>query len=279
MHRAIALALFAVLTTPALACIWTHGTDLRGEPVAFNNLSGEEMVRELRSFEPRARYEAYVAAHERKAKNQIDRQQRNDYAVALLHVGRTSDAIGELQALEREEPGRYITAVNLGTAYELAGDNARALQWIREGIRRNRNAHMGTEWLHVRILEAKAAMQRDPNWLKRNTVTGIDFGNKPIPKRAASLPRGNDGKPVSVEDLKQALYYQLDERYAFVGPPDAIVGSLLVEFANVLFRAETLESAIPIYREALRYGADPALVKQRIARAEQVLREAKARRK
>lgn len=263
---------------PAPACVWSYGTDLRGESVSINDISGKEAVDAFRKFDPRATYEAHVRAHQQRSKDQINRQERNDYAVALLHLGRVSEALGELVALEREEPGLYPTAANLGTAYELAGDNAKALQWIRESIRRNEQAHMATEWLHVRILEARTAMQRDPNWLKRNTISGIGFGNKAIPKRPVSFPRGNDGKPVDLFALKNAFVHQLDERYAFVGPPDPIVGSLLDEYANILFRTDTMESAIAVYREALRYGPpDPALSKQRMARAERVLRDSKAR--
>ena len=60
-------------------------------------------------------------------------------------------------ALERRYPGHHETAANLGTALELAGHDAPALQWIRIGIRRNADEHYGSEWLHVRILEAKIA--------------------------------------------------------------------------------------------------------------------------
>jgi len=49
---------------------------------------------------------------------------------------------------------------DLGTAYELAGKNEPALRWIREGLRRNPNSHKGTEWLHVKILEAKIEQEK-----------------------------------------------------------------------------------------------------------------------
>jgi hypothetical protein len=74
---------------------------------------------------------------------------RSDYAAVLIHRG------GALKAVEDEHPGEYIVAANLGTAYELSGDMAQAHRWIGEGIVRNPGAHEGTEWLHLRILEAE----------------------------------------------------------------------------------------------------------------------------
>src|SRR5437868_417932 len=54
---------------------------------------------------------------------------RNDYAVALIYLGRPLDAIPLLEALEKEKPGQYETAANLGTAFELADKNKEALHW------------------------------------------------------------------------------------------------------------------------------------------------------
>ncbi len=68
---------------------------------------------------------------------QVDFTNRNDYAVALVYLGRYDEAISLLQRLEKETPGHYATAANLGTAYELSGNNELALKWIKEGIRRN----------------------------------------------------------------------------------------------------------------------------------------------
>lgn len=76
------------------------------------------------------------------------------------------------------------------------------MRWIREGIRRNKDAHEGTEWLHVRILE-------------KNSVLGLDFGNGSGPvKPAKGWPAGNTGKPVKDEELITAIIYQLHERIA-----------------------------------------------------------------
>lgn len=131
-------------------------------------------------------------------------------AVALLHLGRASEAVALLAGIERTHPGSYVTAANLGTAYELAGNNEVALKWIRQAIRRR---------------------------------------------------------------------YQLEERYQFVGPPDPVVANILFDWGNLLFRTDALESAIAVYREALRFGVpQTALAQARLARAQEALRQ-HARRK
>src|SRR6185295_11499697 len=132
----------------------------------------------------------------------------NDYAVALIRRSEASRAVGILESIERGKPGEYVVAANLGTAYELSGDLARAHQWIREGIRRNPQSHQGTEWLHLRILEARMAVAKDPDWLLRNSVTGLDFGSDAQPRRPPQWPQGTEDG----EGVIAALVYQLHER-------------------------------------------------------------------
>jgi tetratricopeptide (TPR) repeat protein len=83
-----------------------------------------------------------------------------DKAVVTILSGDHQRGIAILLELEHAQPGDYNTAANLGTAYELAGENEQALTWIKEGLKRNPNSHRGTEWLHVLILQAKLEEER-----------------------------------------------------------------------------------------------------------------------
>jgi hypothetical protein len=172
---------------------------------------------------------------------------RNKYAVALMYLGRSKEAITLLQQMESEKPGEYSVAANLGTAFELSGDNHNALHWIKEGIRRNFNSHAGTEWLHVKILEAKIAQEKDPNYFQTHSVLNLD---------PAKIDSGVivDGSEMQVAQLIQALHYQLVERMKFVKPPDAPVGGLLYDLAVVEAATHTLEAALPILQMATEYG-------------------------
>jgi hypothetical protein len=177
--------------------------------------------------------------------------------------------------IEQTNPGLYATATNLGTAYELAGKNEHALSWIRAGMRRNPQSHEGSEWVHAAILETKLAMARNPNWLRTHSVLGLDFGTGTIPRMPSRFPRNNTGKTVDADEAEHAILVQMAERLQFVSPPDAIVGDLLFDYANLLMLTETMESAAAIYKLALRYDTPrAALAQQRLAHARSLVNRA-----
>lgn len=177
----------------------------------------------------------------------------NNLAVALLHLGEVKEAIKILEDWESKQPGQYFTAANLGTAYELNGENRKALDWIKEGIKRNKDAHYGTEWLHVKILEAKLALEKEPDWLDRHRVLGID-----PPK---NLPTDHLGQPKTLPELEDALVYQLHERLEFVKPPEPIVGQLLDDLSKVFAVKRTPEHAKAIRDLSLSYSASTEATK------------------
>ena len=99
------------------------------------------------------------------------------------------EAIELLEELEKKSPGQYAVAANLGTAYELNGDNRKALEWIKKGVERNPESHFGTEWLHVKILEAKIAIEQNPEWLSNHSVLETDFAvSETRPVRGSIAP-------------------------------------------------------------------------------------------
>lgn len=140
--------------------------------------------------------------------------ERNDYAVALVYSGRHLEAIVILLGIERDFPGKYATASNLGTAYELSGNLDEALKWISEGIKRNPGSHAGTEWLHVAILETKKKLKNDPHWLVSHSV--LD---------------GHQGRFRA--DKEKALEYQLNEWLNFVRSNDPVMYDLFVQAARL----------------------------------------------
>jgi tetratricopeptide (TPR) repeat protein len=273
MTRAFLSAIAIATALPALACINTYGTDLQGKRVETFFTGGDlvEYLTKPRSMDWRRQ--------KRRLGWNIENasiEQRNDYAAALLHVGEIKPALAILVQIERTKPGLYATATNLGTAYELAGKNEHALSWIRAGIRRNPRSHEGSEWLHVAILEAKLAMARDAGWLRSHSVLGLDFGNAAIPKLPARFPLDNRGNRLDAEDTRRAVHMQMAERLQFVAPPEAIVGDLLFDYANLLMLTDTMENAAGIYDLALRYGTPrPETARQRMAHARQVAKRAK----
>lgn len=256
--RTLALALLVwFCAPPAQACINEVATDREGRTLEMNDLVGAELVGRLQLNADTWSRDRTTRKAIRRVKTRNDFGSRNHLGVALLRHGRTTAAIRLFLLNERLQPGRYETATNLGTALELAGHDAAALRWIRIGIRRNPHSHAGTEWLHVRILEAKIAAARDPARLREVSIAGVDFGTDDLPALPRSLPAGNDGEPVTVVNLNSAFRRQLFERMAFVPPEDPVVANLLTDWASLNLAGGPLESAVALYSEAARYGAMP----------------------
>ena len=258
---AMPLALIVMLASgiPALACMWIYGTDLDGKKVS----SGGH-IEDLSKVTPETRLADWTNRleyfQERMAKTP-DVKNRSDYAAALIHVGELQLGINLLEEIERSDPGLYVTAANLGTAFELSGNNEKALEWISAGIKRNPESHFGSEWVHVKILEAKIALTKDPAWIETHSVLGLDFGSAPRPE----LPSLDHlDKKLNHNAVKSAIAYQLHERLGFIAAPDPIVGELLFDLANLHALTTMVEVATPVYDLALKFGVkNPELARAR----------------
>lgn len=188
--------------------------------------------------------------------------------VMLMRLSRPQEAVRSLLEAEKKHPGRYGTAANLGTAYELAGDLRNARLWIGEGISRDPQAHSGTEWLHLLILDARIELEKDPDWLRGHSVTGLDFGRRAEPSFK--------GFPENHKDFQKALEYQLRERMTFVAPPDAVVGDLLFDLANLTSEKASPHHTLALLRLAQLYNptmARPLTVRMKHFRERNVVAE------
>lgn len=189
--------------------------------------------------------------------------QLNDRAACLIYDGKYRDAIVLLVRAESMSSREYIIAANLGTAYELDGNLPLAIKWIEEGIRRNPQAHRGTEWLHLEILKAKAAIAADANWLQTHTVLG---------SKSPRAPGVNGGKSVTEiygDAAATALYYQLRERLQFVQPPDPVVADLLIDYGILSARFATLGEGKYLFNLAKKFGAPADQVAEHLNYAQQ----------
>lgn len=272
---AMLLAATLAVAAPVRACINETGTSLSGERVDLTHLAAGPVVGE----EARARMLQYhvdrTAEVVARARERRDFTGYNDLAALLLHLGRPQDALDLLQVLERRWPGHYEAATNLGTAYELLGRDDDALRWIREGIVRNPESHDGSEWLHVRILEAKIAAAAGTPLSANVSLLGLEFGDAVHPQPPRPLPAGNDGRPVSPSRLGLSLHRQLHERSQLVPAPDPVVASLILDLATLELWGGTLERAVPLFVDAIAYGVtETPLIAARRAEAERVLASA-----
>lgn len=237
------ILLFLCSASTLMACFWITGTTYGGHP---KRASGFGAAARLRVFLRRDHHDEGVRMQSALA-NSTNFNERSDYAVSLVYVGKTKEAVELLRGLEKEQPGTYIVAANLGTALELLGNNEEALHWIREGIHRNPQSHEGTEWLHAKILEVKIAAQKDADYFKKHSVLELD------PQQVSSAMT-IDGRTFSPTEVGKAIEYQLQERLQFVKPPDPAVASLLFDYAAIEAATNILESAQGLLKTAVEYG-------------------------
>lgn len=218
----------------------------------------EHALDHLTRHESAAVWNERLASSTERIKGSSDPVFLSDHAAILVRLGRLDDAILLLEDVEKRTPGNYYVAANLGTALELKGDLAGAMRWIAVGIRRNPESHSGTEWLHVKILEARLALERDPHWLETHSVLGIDFGSQPKPVSSNAPLKRHLGH------ARRALEYQLHERMSFVSPPDPVVGDLLFDLSNICALTFNVEHAQAVLALAFEYGVPkPALAELR----------------
>lgn len=252
----LSVLITCVLFTQADACLWTAGEPQVGKRFKLDGLNADDFLKKFVTHEDRAYWEKLKAEIEEQKKSHSFLEVRNNLAVALIHLGNVNEAINILEELERKKPGEYFTATNLGTAYELNGENEKALVWIKEGVKRNKNSHFGTEWLHVKILEAKLAIEKDSKWLKNNSVLRLNF-NDVENNSADKIPvTDQDGQKKSMSEIEEALVYQLHERLEFVKPPEPIVADLLFDLSKIFSFNRTSEHAKVVKELSVKYGAN-----------------------
>ncbi len=198
----------------------------------------------------------------------------NDFGVTLVEMGHFSQAEKLFLEIEKQQTNLYSTASNLGTTYELLGENEKALQWIAEGIKRNPDAHERSEWIHLKILETKIILKRDPNYLQTHSVLGTDFGNEILPKyidapstqNIRSYLRLPKNAPIDsiLQYLSSQIGYQLQERTHFIKNNDPIMGQLFFDLGNIEAILYSFNAADDIYKYVNQYGYHTVIAEKRM---------------
>lgn len=196
-----------------------------------------------------------------------DLSEKEIQGVEEVLMGDYDLAISIFTEIEADIPGRYATAANLGTVYELKGELEPALQWISEGIRRNPESHLGTEWLHVEIIRARMKLKEDTGYLRKHHVIELP---RSLSKESKIEISGNLFSPLQVAN---ALQYQLKERMIFVKPADPVVADLLFIYSEIRARTSSVESALGLLQLAGEYGfQDSAILAGKIKHYQWLIR-------
>lgn len=187
-----------------------------------------------------SKYSSIVATLIKKDEYQL----LSDFAWYDLRVNDRKRALALLEQLYQLHPKEYNIVANLGTAYEVNGNNAKALEMIRKAVELNAASHNQSEWIHVRILEQK--MSSPPDYKKIIDLGIQDFGKWMADRK--------DNFPQNPDSLKVQIAYQLHERIAFIPPPDPVVAQLVLDFADIVAKHDGSNEAMPFYEFAANYG-------------------------
>jgi tetratricopeptide (TPR) repeat protein len=161
------------------------------------------------------------------AKGDYDFKRISDYGSYLLMGGRFKDGLDIFRALIVKHNGVYEIAANIAVAYELNGNIDSALYWERKALDINPNGHYGSEWIHLKILEAKQQLATDSNWCLHNNVAGITAKMKARPNTAH-----RDGADIQLDNFFRDFIVQLSERIPFTYGTDPALGKLLYELGE-----------------------------------------------
>ncbi|HXB39153.1 MAG TPA: tetratricopeptide repeat protein [Bacteroidia bacterium] len=159
----------------------------------------------------------------------------SDYSLCLMKLGKSKEAAEILKELYLHYPNEYKIAANLGTAYELIGENDSALKYIKRGIQLNPDDHEGSEWIHAKILETKLELKKNPAFLSSHSV----------------LQLSEKQKKDSV--VFYHLSIQLKERFPFTPGPDPIMASLMADLGDLSYNVKSIEYAKAYYQIAKVY--------------------------
>jgi tetratricopeptide (TPR) repeat protein len=181
----------------------------------------------------------------------------SDKGYVLVIQKKYQEALEIYLKIEQLKPNRYSTASNVGTIYELMGNNQKALEWISKAVKINPKSHNGSEWLHIKILQAKIG---GVNYINSNFLINTNFGEEVEPK--------NNMSKSNREALIKSLYYQLNERVSFIKTDDKIIGILLFELGNLAFLDKQYDAAKDIYEKSKEYGYENELIQSRITSAD-----------
>lgn len=236
------------------ACIWLSGTNINGESKTYDGGSNIYELKSVIDEQPKDRLETLREPISDQEENKFN--QKEYQGVKSLLKGDYNDSIKIFLEIEKQFPKIYSTASNLGTAYELAGENEKALSWILEGIKRNQNSHDGTEWLHVLILKNKIKLEQDQNFLTDQRV--IELPENFTDSSVVEI----DNSKYDIKNIQTSIMYQLRERLLFVKPTDPIVADLFYTLGLIEAHTNVIETALEFLELSEQYGfSNPQLLK------------------
>lgn len=243
MNKKYFLILFLLLTLSCkvFCCGNEYGYTLDGKRIFTEYFFLSEWMRHFDTIKINKK----LSDLELKVKNgSADYKTWSDIAVNLMMLGKADSSVKILKPIILKHPNEYNINANLGTAYELTGKLDSALKYISKGYELNPNSHYGSEWIHIKILEAKLKEKRNPGWLDKN----------PIIKVEELLEKLDSTKlPYSLNKVNHDFFFQIRTRAPFTPAPDKVISNLLVTIGDFNSKVGTFENSLLSYIYAIKF--------------------------
>lgn len=241
--KLLAILAFLFASQTSFSCGNEYGYDANGNPLFTEFFYLSDFYRK---FDKPALERSLAAAIAKRGQSTDDFRNESNIALYYMKLGQTKKALTILEPLAQQHPKEYTVIANLGTAYELDGQLNKALEFIRKGYELNPESHYGSEWIHIKILEAKIKAKTNPSILTDQPIVTVA-------ELKAHLGHGNE-RPIphfnrgDIHGSHMAI--QIRTRLPFTPAPDKVIANLLKTYAAYAEEIETMENALMahIYR-------------------------------
>lgn len=227
MKQLFLIVILALSGSSVFACGNEYGMSLSGERLHTPVFYLSDYYREFDKDEIRKSLNEALA---KRGTEEDDFKNESNIALYYMKLGEVKKALGILEPLAEEYPGEYIIIANLGTAYELDGQLQNALKFIKKGYEINPESHYGSEWIHIKILEAKIIHGSNSNWFRRNPIVTVE-----------ELLEAQPGRE---RQYRNHLMLQIRTRVPFTPAPNPIIANLLRTYAEFCEEHSSYENAL-----------------------------------
>lgn len=272
IKRLILLLLtFILLSNTLFAFQYTCGTNVYGEE--------RTQIADIPNFYRHFNKDfslAYINSFDLKQIEIYEYKTQSDVAVHLARLGRIKESLNILRNIYYRHPEEFIILSNLTFLYELNGKIDSALFINEKSLDRFSKTYKGSNWVHMKILQAKLKMQMDSNWIYNHKVLNLQLKHaKKITKRTGDNT-DVDEQFRENNSVISSIIYHIKERIPYTPAPDLLLSSVIAESAELMAQEFSMEHAVYLYYLALEYDpSDTKHIKNEIQYLKRLMNEQK----
>lgn len=176
----------------------------------------------------------------------------SDIAIHLSHLERFEEGLELMKIIYKSHPDEYGVVANLGTFYELNGELDSAHYYIKKSIDINKDAHQGSEWVHLKILRAKMAIEKDPDWILSHNVLDLKFNREPN-------DNDYDDNGLDIDYELSQVMWQMVERIPFTPEKDLLIANIFKAAGSSYEQTISMKDGFICYQIAMQYDPEDQL--------------------